>query len=147
MDILRQTLDIYQKMRKKIPHLLIWIYRARINAEKRYAEKTTQKMDFTGVEIAWVDMKSNEYPLFYIWNWSAEKVEHSGWFWESNTHAYERHPRIFKTSWKILEPDSQGIGPKFWYRQNQRDLLIHFQLFEIKKRSQKKVMAILTPGI
>ena len=27
--------------------------------------KTGQKMDFTGVEIAWVDMKSNEYPLFY----------------------------------------------------------------------------------
>ena len=53
-------------MRKKISHLLILIYRARINAEKRYAEKTTQKMDFTGVEIAWVDMKSNEYPLFYI---------------------------------------------------------------------------------
>ena len=50
---------------------MILIYRARINAEKRYAEKTTQKMDFTGVEIAWVDMKSNEYPLFYIWNWSA----------------------------------------------------------------------------
>ena len=36
-----------------------------------YAWKTGQKYDFTGVEIAWVDMKSNEYPLFYIWNWSA----------------------------------------------------------------------------
>jgi len=39
-------------MRKKIPHLSILIYKARINAEKRYAEKTTQKIDFTGVEIA-----------------------------------------------------------------------------------------------
>ena len=28
------------------------IYRARINAEKSYAEKTTQKMDFTEVKIA-----------------------------------------------------------------------------------------------
>ena len=63
---MRQTFHIYQKMRKKIPRLLILIYRARINAEKRYAEKTTQKMDFTGVEIALVDMKSNEYPLFFI---------------------------------------------------------------------------------
>ena len=24
------------------------------------------KNEFTGVKIAWVDMKSNEYPLFYI---------------------------------------------------------------------------------
>ena len=29
-------------------------------------KKTTQKMNFTKVEIAWVDMKSNEYPLFII---------------------------------------------------------------------------------
>ena len=58
---MRQTFHIYQKMRNKIPDILILIYRARINAEKRYPEKTTQKMDLTGV-----DMKSNEYPLFYI---------------------------------------------------------------------------------
>ena len=31
--------------------------------EKRYAEKTTQKMDFTGVEIAQVDVKSNKYRI------------------------------------------------------------------------------------
>ena len=61
-----QTLDIDQKMRKKISHLLILIYRARLDAEKINGQKTGQKMDFTGVEIAWVDMKSNEYPLFYI---------------------------------------------------------------------------------
>ena len=36
------------------------------DAEKRYERKTVEKMDFTGVEIAWVDMKSNEYPVFYI---------------------------------------------------------------------------------
>ena len=66
MHILSQTLDIDQKMRKKISHLLILIYRARLDAEKSNGQKTGQKMDFTGVEIAWVDMKSNEYPLFYI---------------------------------------------------------------------------------
>ena len=33
--------------------------------EKRYAEKTTQKSKITGVKIAWVDMKSHEYPLFF----------------------------------------------------------------------------------
>ena len=56
---MRQTFNVYQKMRKQIPHLLILIYRVRINAEKRYAENTTQKIDFTGVEITWVDVKSN----------------------------------------------------------------------------------------
>ena len=33
---------------------------------KKLWPKNRPKMDFTGVEIAWVDMKSNEYPLFYI---------------------------------------------------------------------------------
>ena len=37
---------------------------ARLNAEKSYGQKTGQKIDFTGVEIAWVDMKSNEYHFF-----------------------------------------------------------------------------------
>ena len=31
---------------------------------KSYDQKTGKKMDFTGVEIAWVEMKSNEYPFF-----------------------------------------------------------------------------------
>ena len=59
-----QTLDKDQKMHKKISHLLILILRARLDAEKSNSQKTGQKMDFTGVEIAWVDMKSNEYPFF-----------------------------------------------------------------------------------
>ena len=46
-----QTFDMYQKTRKKIPHLLIWIYRAQINAEKRYAEKTTQKWILRGLKL------------------------------------------------------------------------------------------------
>ena len=54
-----------------IPHHLILIYRARINAKNRYAEKMNQRMDLTGVEIASVEMKSNEYPLFY-------KIDESG---------------------------------------------------------------------
>ena len=60
MGILGQTCVIYQKMRKKIPHLSILIYKARINAEKRYAEKTDQKIGFKGVEIAWFELKSNK---------------------------------------------------------------------------------------
>ena len=43
-------------MRKKISNILILILRGRIDAEKRYVEKTTQKNDFTGVEIAWVEL-------------------------------------------------------------------------------------------
>jgi len=62
--MIRQSFRIYQKMHKKIPHILILILRARINAEKRYAEKKSHKMDLTGVEIAWVDVKSNKYPFF-----------------------------------------------------------------------------------
>ena len=60
MGIIGQIFHIDQKMRQKISHLLILIYRARIDAEKRYAEKMTQKIDFTGVEIAWVELKSNK---------------------------------------------------------------------------------------
>lgn len=61
-----QTFHIYQTMRKKIPHLLILILWARSDAVKSYAEKTAQKIDFTGVKIAWVKVKSNKYPFFYI---------------------------------------------------------------------------------
>ena len=31
-------------------------------------------MDFTGVEIAWVDVKSNKYPLFHIYHLNHEWV-------------------------------------------------------------------------
>ena len=64
MHILPQTLDNDQKMRKKISHLLILILRARLDAEKSNSQKTGQKMDFTGVKIAWVDIKFIEYPYF-----------------------------------------------------------------------------------
>ena len=48
----------------KICNILIPNLWARLNAEKNYDQKTGQKMDFTGVEIAWVKMKSNQYPFF-----------------------------------------------------------------------------------
>ena len=33
---------------------------------KSYDRKTARKMNFTGVKIAWVDMKSNKNPHLYI---------------------------------------------------------------------------------
>ena len=33
---------------------------ARLNAEKSYDQKTGQKIDFTGVKIVWVELKSYE---------------------------------------------------------------------------------------
>ena len=118
-----------------------------MSAEKSCGPKTGQKMDFTGVKIAWVDIKFIEYPYFIYEIDQHKKIEHSGWFWESNTHAYQRHPRIFKNSWKISNAYSPGIGPKVWYLQNQHVSLNRFQFFELKIRRNKKVMAILSPGI
>ena len=51
-------LFIYEQMRNKIPNLLIFS----IERKKKLCRKMTQKMDFAGVEIAWVDEKSNKYP-------------------------------------------------------------------------------------
>ena len=48
----------------QICNILIPSLWARLNAEKSYGQKTSQKIDFTGVEIVWVDMKSNEYRFF-----------------------------------------------------------------------------------
>ena len=36
--------------------------------------KTDQKSEITGVEIAWVEEKSNSYPLYYIRKWPAWKI-------------------------------------------------------------------------
>ena len=66
VGILRRTFHGYQKMHKKTPHLLVPILWPPLDAEKRYKRKTIQKIDFTGVEIAWVDVKWNKYPLFHI---------------------------------------------------------------------------------
>ena len=60
------------------------------------------------------------------------------WLWEWNTHAYRRHPRIFKNFSKFSKSNSQRIGPKVWYPQNQHDLLNHFQFFQIKKSPIEK---------
>ena len=43
-------------------------------SQKSYDQKTGRKMDFTGVEIAWVDVKSNKYPLFHIYHLNHEWV-------------------------------------------------------------------------
>ena len=48
---------------------------------------------------------------------------------------------------KISYAYSKGIGPKVWYPQNQHDSLNQFQFFELKIRRNKKVTAILSPGI
>ena len=37
-------------------------------------------MDSTGVKIAWVDVKSYEYPLFYTLNWQRKKLNILGDF-------------------------------------------------------------------
>ena len=60
MDINRQAFKIDQKMHKKIPHLLTLISWAPLDAEKSYIRKIVQKIDLTGVEIMWVELKSNK---------------------------------------------------------------------------------------
>ena len=63
-DFLYSLYDLFvdQKMHIKISYLLILIIWTLLNAEQFYEPK----MDFTGVEIAWVDIKSNKYPLFHM---------------------------------------------------------------------------------
>ena len=83
---------------QKIPYLLILIHRARIDAEKHYAEKTTQKIDFTGVKISWVDLKSKKLVGLIsstCWKYHAQ---HFREFSPENAHANKHHPRIFKNS-------------------------------------------------
>ena len=55
---LQKSFEMIPNSRKKILHLLIPILRAPFDAEKRYERKTVQNMDFTGVKIAWVELKS-----------------------------------------------------------------------------------------
>ena len=47
-----------QKMRKKIPHLLIPIIYTSFDAVKGNTRKIVQKIDFMEVKIAWVELKS-----------------------------------------------------------------------------------------
>ena len=49
-----------KKMRKKISHLLMPMTFPRLDAEKSFILKNTQKFDLTWVEIAWVELKSNK---------------------------------------------------------------------------------------
>ena len=100
--------------------------------------KTDQKSEITGVEIAWVEEKSNRYPLYYIRKWPAWKDKHIGWLLECNTHAFCCRPRNFKILTKILKSISQEIGSNFWYLQNQLDELNQFQFFEKKKMPTQK---------
>ena len=53
---MRQSFEMYQKMRNKIPHLLILNPMDAAGSLKVMAGKLP-KIDFTGVEIAWVDVK------------------------------------------------------------------------------------------
>ena len=56
--MIRQTFLLDQKMRKKIPHLLIPIIWTPFDAEKSIIRKIVQKIDFTEVKMAWVEFKS-----------------------------------------------------------------------------------------
>ena len=135
---MRQTFHIYQKMRKKIPHLLMPMTFPRLDAEKSSIFKTTQKFDFTWAEIAWVELKSNKLEsLISSTCWRYNSM-HFRKFWWQFAHAYQRHLRIFKNSWRIPKSNSQGVGPKFWYLQNQYNLLNQFLFFEMEKSLMEK---------
>ena len=121
-----QTFHIYQKMRKKIPHLLMPMTFPRLDAEKSSILKTTQKFDFTWAEIAWVELKSNRFDSLISTTCSRYNSMHFRKFWWQFAHAYQRHLRIFKNSLGIPKSNSQGIGPQFWYLQNQHNLLTQF---------------------
>ena len=53
------------------------------------------------------------------------------------THMAVTHP-ISKNSAKFSKSNSQGIGPKIGYAQNQQDSLNHFQFFRNKKSLTQK---------
>ena len=98
----------------------------RLDAVKSSTLKTTQKFDFTWVEIAWVEPKSNKLEsLISSTCWRYNSM-HFRKFWWRFAHACQRHLRIFKNSLGIPKWNSQGIGPKFWYPQNQHNLLNQF---------------------
>ena len=92
-----------------------------------FDQKTVKKMTFTLIILKYVYQ-----------NVPQNKSNSEKWFWESNIHAYERLLRIFKNSWKISKPDSQGIGPKFWYLQNQPEFTDSFPTFGNKKIAHRK---------
>ena len=90
------------------------IYRARNDAEKRYAEKTTQKMDFTGVEILCVDINQMNAPYFIYEIDQRKKLNTFGEF-ENQTPT--------QNFAKFLKSNSQGIEPKSLYLQNRHKSL------------------------
>ena len=69
-------------------------------------------------------------------------------FLHSSDHLLKQKWWFLCKNWvKILKSDYQGIGPEFWYPQNQHYSLNHFQFFQIKNRSLKNVLSISNPGI
>ena len=91
---MRQTFDIYKKIRKKILHLLI------------------------SMSSWWVTMQMLNQELTKNWKLWGFKLR------GFDVHAYECHPCDFKNWVKILKSNFQRIGPKFWYPQNQHDFEI-----------------------
>ena len=104
--------------------------------------KTDQKSEITGVEIAWVEEKSNRYPLYYTRKWPTWKDKHIGWLLECNTHAFCCCPRNLKILTIILKSISQGIliSPKSaWFTES-------VPIFWIEKNfNTKKLFRFLIP--
>ena len=63
--MMRQT-SHESKDAQENPHLLIPMSSHGITGENDLVCKIDQKIEITGVTIAWVDVKSTKYPLFHI---------------------------------------------------------------------------------
>ena len=68
-----------------------------------------QEFDFTEVEIAWVELKSNQ-PVILISStcWKYNSIDFRK-FWEGFAHANQCHLHVFKKCVKILNSNCQGI--------------------------------------
>ena len=59
------NLSNISKNSQELPHLLIPMSSQGVTREKWSCMKNRQKMEITGVKIAWVDVKSTKYPFLH----------------------------------------------------------------------------------
>ena len=85
------------------------------------------------ITLDFISQNNQRKKLYRLDDFKNETPTHMG-----ATHANLKLKQKFKTEAKILKSNSQGIGPNFWYPQNQRELLIHIHIFDGEKSTGQK---------
>ena len=138
---MRQTFHIYQKMRKKIPHLLILMSSLGAVGEIWFCMKNRPKKgNYVGwncvglgkIKLVPLILRMKMTGVIRLTHWEIFKMLHPR-IWAPPTH--------FQKWWKISKSNSQGIRPKVWYPRNQRNSLNQLQVFEIEKSPTQKSYA------